>query len=348
MFTDVIGHERHKTLLEAAIRHDRVAHAYLFHGDAHIGKRLMAVRLAQALNCEGSADAGGPDGCGPCRSCRQIEARTHPDFLLIEPDQEMTNPQIKIEQVREIESQIIYRPLIGRFKIVLIDQADRLTLGAANALLKTLEEPPAHSVFVLVTGRPFALPSTIMSRCQCLRFVPPAQTQVEAALILKRNMPPQDARLLALATQARIGEALQAEIASMRQSREELQTLLSPSSLRSMTRLLAVADTLAKADRAPEAFEWITQWCRDLLLLKIGADRRLILNTDRRTDAQALAEAVRTDLLLDIMAHIEEVQQAATRNLNAQLSLETLLLKLREAVCGPPAAGTSQARSSDR
>jgi DNA polymerase III subunit delta' len=264
--------------------------------------------------------------------------------LLIEPDLEMANPQIKIEQVREIESQIIYRPLIGRFKIVVIDQADRLTLGAANALLKTLEEPPAHSVFILVTSRPLALPGTIMSRCQCLRFVPPAQTQVEAALILKRNIPPQDARLLALATQARIGEALQAEIESMRQTREELQTLLSPSSLRSMTRLLTVADTLAKADRAPEAFEWIAQWCRDLLLVKIGADRRLILNVDRRTNLTELADAVRTDLLLDIMAHIEEVQQAATRNLNAQLALETLLLKLRDAVCVPPAAGTSQTR----
>jgi DNA polymerase-3 subunit delta' len=343
MFADVIGHERQKTLLESAIHHDRVAHAYLFHGEPHIGKRLMALRVAQALNCESPAHAGAPDGCGPCRSCLQIEAQTHPDFLLIEPDPEMANPQIKIEQVREIESQIIYRPLIGRFKIVLIDQADRLTLGAANALLKTLEEPPAHSVFILVTSRPLALPGTIMSRCQCLRFVPPAQTQVEAALILKRNIPPQDARLLALATQARIGEALQAEIASLRQTREELQTLLSPTSLRSMTRLLTVADALAKADRAQEAFEWIAQWCRDLLLVKIGADRRLILNADRRTNLTELADVVRTDLLLDIIAHIEEIQQAATRNLNAQLALETLLLKLRDAVCVPPAAGTSQA-----
>jgi len=344
MFNDVIGHERQKILLEAAIRHDRVAHAYLFHGEAHIGKGLTAIRLAQALNCDSPADGGAPDGCGSCRSCRQIEARTHPDFLVIEPDREMANPQIKIEQVREIESQIIYRPLIGRFKIVVIDDADRFTLGAANALLKTLEEPPAHSVFILVTSRPFALPSTITSRCQCLRFVPPAQNQVEAALILKRNIPPQDARLLALATQARIGEALHAEIASMRQAREELQTLLSPSSLQSMTRLLTVAETLAKADRAQEALEWIAQWCRDLLLVKIGADRRLILNADRLTNGTELAEAVRTDLLLDIMGQIEDIQQAATRNLNAQLALETVLLKLREAVCVPPATGTSRAR----
>lgn len=343
MFADVIGHERQKTLLEAALRHDRVAHAYLFHGEAHIGKGLMALRLAQVLNCDRPADAGAPDRCGPCRSCHQIEARTHPDFLLIEPERDLANPQIKIDQVREIESQIIYRPLIGRFKIVVIDDADRLTLSAANALLKTLEEPPAHSVFILITSRPFALPATITSRCQCLRFVPPAQTQVEAALILKRNIPPQDARLLALATQGRIGEALHAEIASMRQTREELQTLLSPSSLRSTTRLLTIAETLAKADRAQEALEWIAQWCRDLLLVKIGADRRLILNAGQ-TKVNELADAVRTDLLLDIMGQIEEIQQAAVRNLNAQLALETVLLKLRDAVCAPTAIGTSRTR----
>ena len=344
MFADVIGHDRQKVLLEAAVLHDRVAHAYLFHGEAHIGKRLVAVRLAQALNCESQMDPGAPKGCGPCRSCQQIEARTHPDFQLVEPDQELANPQIKIEQVREIESQIIYRPLIGRFKIVLIDEADRLTLGAANALLKTLEEPPAHSVFILITSRPFALPGTIQSRCQCLRFVPPAQTQVEAALILKRNMPPHDARLLALATQARIGEALHTEIASLRQTQEEFQTLLSPSSLRSMTRLLSVAETLAKADRASEAFEWIAQWCRDLLLVKVGADRRLIMNSDRLAQFTELADGVRTDVLLDVLAHIEEIQRAATRNVNAQLGLETVLLRLREAVCLPPAAGASPTR----
>ena len=108
-----------------------------------IGKRLTAIRLAQALNCEQPPEAEALDSCGHCRSCRQIDARTHPDFFVIEPDPEQATPQIKIEQVREIEQQFIYRPLIGERKICLIDDADRMTIGAANALLKTLEEPPA-------------------------------------------------------------------------------------------------------------------------------------------------------------------------------------------------------------
>ena len=131
MFKDIVGHEGPKAILQAAMRNDRIAHAYLFHGEDRIGKRLTAVRFGQALNCDASAlDA---DACGSCQSCRQIEAATHPDFVLIEPDQELANPQIKIEQIRHLEQHIIYRPLIGRFKIVLIDEADRMTIGAANA-----------------------------------------------------------------------------------------------------------------------------------------------------------------------------------------------------------------------
>src|SRR5579884_1985808 len=117
MFHDVLGHEGQKALLEAAIRAHRVAHAYLFHGDESIGKRLMAVRFAQALNCEQRDTAA--RGCGTCRSCLQTEAGTHPDVLVIEPDREAANPQIKIEQIREIEQAIMYRPLIGEFKVIL-------------------------------------------------------------------------------------------------------------------------------------------------------------------------------------------------------------------------------------
>ncbi len=154
MFNQIVGHEGPKAILQAAMRHDRVAHAYLFHGEERIGKRFTAMRFAQALNCEEGQDIENPDACGLCRSCMQIEAHTHPDFILIEPDRELVNPQIKIEQIRGLEQQIIYRPLIGGFKIVLIDEADRMTIGAANAQLKTLEEPPAHSVIVLTTSRP--------------------------------------------------------------------------------------------------------------------------------------------------------------------------------------------------
>lgn len=334
-FNDLIGHERPKAILKASILHDRVAHAYLFHGEDGIGKRLAAMRFAQAVNCDTDYGPGGPDACGTCQSCCQIEAHTHPDFRLIEPDQELANPQIKIEQVRELEQQIVYRPLIGRRKICLIDDADRLTQGAANALLKTLEEPTAHSLFLLITSRPSALPATVRSRCQAIRFVPPARTQVEAALITRLEMPPDDARFLAMATQARIGQALKADVPTLRAQQDEFCRLTAPASLQSIATLLTTAEALHKSDRAPEALEWIAQWVRDLVLVGVGADPDALLNLERLADLQHAARSPQLGNLLDLLAEIETIQRSSARNLNLQMALENILLRLRDAVCAP-------------
>ena len=331
-FRDVIGHERPKQLLQAALTHDRVAHAYLFYGEDRIGKRLTAIRFAQAVNCDDGAAAARGDSCGVCRSCKQIEARTHPDALLIEPDPEQANPQIKIERVRDLESQIIYRPLIGRYKTILIDEADRMTIGAANALLKTLEEPPGHSLFVLVTARPYAMPATIRSRCQALRFVAPARTQVEAALIVQREIPPADARFLAMVTQGRLGEALAADVTALRAIHADYRALTSRAALTSPATILASAEALAKGDRGPEALDWLARWLRDVLLVQVGAEPDFLIDLERLAELKEAAKAIDATALLDLLAEIEALERGAGRNLNPQIALESLLLRIREAV----------------
>lgn len=332
---DLIGHERPTAILKASILHDRVAHAYLFFGEDRIGKRLAALRFAQAINCEIDYGPGGPDACGACRSCRQIEARTHPDFLLIEPDQEQANPQIKIEQIRELEQQLVYHPLVGRRKVCLIDEADRMTPGAANALLKTLEEPPDHSLLLLITSRPSALLATVRSRCQGIRFVAPARADVETALKTTRRIPPADARFLAMVTQGRIGQALETDLAATRVQQDEFSTLTSAKSLHSVGTLLTAAEALYRSDRAPEALEWIVRWIRDLILVSVGADPDHLLNRDRLPQLEESAHGLRPDALLDLLADIETIQQAATRNVNLQMALETILLRLRDAIKAP-------------
>ncbi|OLD37283.1 MAG: DNA polymerase III subunit delta' [Nitrospirae bacterium 13_1_20CM_2_62_14] len=334
-FLDLIGHERPTAILKASILHDRVAHAYLFFGEDRIGKRLAALRFAQAINCEIDYGPGGPDACGACRSCRQIEARTHPDFLLIEPDQEQANPQIKIEQIRELEQQLVYHPLVGRRKVCLIDEADRMTPGAANALLKTLEEPPDHSLLLLITSRPSALLATVRSRCQGIRFVAPARADVETALKTTRRIPPADARFLAMVTQGRIGQALETDLAATRVQQDEFSTLTSAKSLQSVATLLTAAEALYRSDRAPEALEWIVRWIRDLILVSVGADPDHLLNRDRLPQLEESAHGLRPDALLDLLADIETIQQAATRNVNLQMALETILLRLRDAIKAP-------------
>jgi DNA polymerase-3 subunit delta' len=285
----------------------------------------------QALNCD-SAEQTRIDGCGVCRSCQHIEARTHPDFFVIEPDRELATPQIKIEQVREIEQQIVYRPLIGERKICLIDDADRLTISAANALLKTLEEPPDHSLFLLITSRPASLPVTIRSRCQSLRFATPARTDVEAAVILKREMPPSDARLLAMISEGRLGEALSTDLKQVRTQQQELLELMSPDSLRSISALLAAAESIAKADRAPVLLSWLARWVRDLVIVQVGGDRDQLLHLDHLPLLERYAGQAQTDALLSVLSDIDDTLRQATRHLNLQMALENILFRLRDAI----------------
>lgn len=348
-FRDVIGHERPQKILRAAFEHDRVAHAYLFHGEERIGKRLVAIAFAQALSCD-SPPPSEPDACGACRACRQIEARSYPDFFMIEPDREQApstqpvlspskrsgqaHPQIKIEQVRELEEQIVYRPLVGPRKICLIDEADRMTPAAANALLKTLEEPPGHSLFLLVTSRPFALPATIRSRCQGIPFVTPPRGQVEAALVTRRGLSVPDARFLTLLTEARIGEAMEADLETIRAAHSEFATLTSPAFLRSPAEVLTAAEILHKSDRAAEALNWIARWSHDLLLVKIGAGVEHLLNPERLSELREAASQIEVDGVLDLLEELERIERAETRNINLQLALETVLLRLGDVLAG--------------
>jgi len=331
-FRDIIGHEHPIAALRATVAHGRLAHAYLFHGECSIGKRLTALRFAQALNCDSTSDRNELDACGSCRSCQQINTHTHPDFLIVEPDPEQTTPQIKIEQVRDIEQQAMYRPLIGERKICLIDDADRMTIGAANALLKTLEEPPDHSLFLLISNRPAALPATIRSRCQALRFRTPTRTQVEAALILQRNVPPAEARFLAMVSEGRIGEALTNDMLELRARQNEFLELVQPKSLQSTTAILSAAEAIAKADRAQDVFGWLARWIRDLVLIQVEGDRHELFYVDQLATLEADARQANTDILLDLLKDIETTEQNATRHLNLHMALETILLRLRDAV----------------
>jgi DNA polymerase-3 subunit delta' len=226
----------------------------------------------------------------------------------------------------------MYRPLVGEQKICLIDDADRMTIGAANALLKTLEEPPGHSLFLLISSRPAALPATIRSRCQALRFGTPARTQVEAAVILKRELPPTDARLLAVISEGRIGAALSADVKSVRAQQQEVLDLVSPKSLQSVAAILTAAESLNKTDRAPEFLAWLARWIRDLVHFQVGGDRDQLVSTENLSTLEGYARQADTDTLLDLLYDIEQTEQQATRHLNLQMALENILLRLRDAL----------------
>ena len=171
-FRDVIGHPRLVSLLSRAVARGTVPPSLLFAGPAGVGKRRVATALAESLNClqpVTNLPELERDACGQCASCRRIARGMHPDVIVLEPGD---SGSIKIEAVRDVVDRASYRPFEGRRRVVIIDDADALVAPAQNALLKTLEEMPAASIFLLVSALPDALLPTVRSRCPRLRFAP--------------------------------------------------------------------------------------------------------------------------------------------------------------------------------
>src|SRR3954471_4417004 len=194
-FHDVIGHRTLVSLLARSIARGPLPPSLIFAGPAGVGKRLTALAVAQTLNClqpdvasgfsrTSTAPDADPliDACGKCAACLRIARGVHPDVLLIEPGD---SGSIKIDPIRDAIDRSSYRPFEGRRRAVIIDEADALVPQAQNALLKTLEEPPSASIFILVTAKPDALLPTVLSRCPRLRFRALEPGEVAAALISK-------------------------------------------------------------------------------------------------------------------------------------------------------------------
>ena len=327
-FDAIVGHQQPKRFLQAALQSNRLAHALLFHGEEGIGKNLMARVLAQAVNCEADPPPDPPDACGVCRSCHQIEIGSHPDVSILTA----TGEKGETEQTREIESRFIYRPLVGQRKIVILDNADLLRHEAANALLKTIEEPPADSLIILVSSRPESLLPTIRSRCQEIRFAPLAFDVVEETVRHRRGLGEKDARFLAVVAGGRLGTALEADPEALRAERAEFLRLVSPESVKNISGLLAVCETVGKSDQAEAAMEWLASWFRDLAVVKVGGDRDRLLNADRSTELDALASHLTIEKILNLAVYVESMERGLERNLNKQLMLEGLLLRLRAAL----------------
>ena len=191
VYDDIIGQKRQIEQLERARHSGRVAHAYLFFGPDGVGKERVALAFAKALNCESGENAP----CGECQSCRKIDKRAHPDVRLVASEKELVDrgwierekgglpsAQIKNAQLQDLSDLFRHRPYLGRWKVVVVVDADLMNTNSQNRFLKTLEEPSADSVIILVTAHPEALLPTVRSRCQALAFGPLSTDQVSGFL----------------------------------------------------------------------------------------------------------------------------------------------------------------------
>lgn len=350
----IVGHAQPLGQLTAALRSDRLAHAYLFGGPEGIGKRLVATRWAAAINCERPASAGAFGGCGPgpeaCGACRMSRSGTHPDRLLVEPDGQF----IKIEQVRELQDALNFTAWSGRRKIALIDRAERLNQEAANALLKTMEEPPPASLLILISAAPDDLLPTLRSRCHLVRFFPLGQQQLSEWLAGERQWAPEEAALVGAIANGCVGKALAVDPALLREERDTIDRWLTESclgpfpkpsdALDAMERLTEGAETAAQTpERFQRTLQWLQLWLQDTVrhAASPGAEHRL-----RFPSARQAAGVLSLSTCSELAAELHWSWRASFRNINRQLLLEHWLIALRDAVTAKRPQGTARARTT--
>jgi DNA polymerase-3 subunit delta' len=317
-YGDILGQESCLKVLTRSLARGKTAHAYLFEGIEGCGKKKTAIAFIEAVFC------GREEGCGQCPSCKKIALLQHPDLHLIQPD----GAFIKIDQIRELQKNLSYRPYEAPRKACIIDGVDRLNPAAGNALLKTLEEPPGNALIVLLTANADAVLPTILSRCQSLHFPALPQTAVEEFL-LKKGCLPETAGIVASLAGGSLKKALEISAEEALADRKSLLERINALTTREMAPLFSAAEELAgDKEKALETVDLLVTYLRDILVMQGGSPE--VVNGDLLPLIEKNARRFSLDDTLERIGNVFEARSALQRNVNPRLALEVLFMRLAE------------------
>jgi DNA polymerase III subunit delta' len=342
----IIGHRRPLELLSRGLAAGTLPPSLIFAGPSGVGKRRAALAVAEVLNCVDAARdvlAGSDDepelrlpldACGACASCRRIGRGVHPDVLLVAPPEDRTT--VPVEQVRELNERVGFRPFEGRRRVVIVDEADEVLLGASqNALLKTLEEPPTSTVFILVAAQVEHLLSTVRSRCPQVRFGPLTPRQVATCLARDHGVDRTRAEALAAVADGSIGAALGADALADVRTRVG-QLLAQVARARDpRARLDAAKDVVGKAPKGVGEREALARQLRvmhgllrDVGVLSSGSSEEALANTDVKPLLEQLQPAFGRERLVGAFMAVDRALGALDRNASPKIVADWLVLQL--------------------
>jgi len=285
----------------------------------------MALVLAKAMNCERKKD----DACEVCSSCKAINAGNFPDVIEISPEKDV----IKIEQMRTLRKIAYLKPMMGKKRVFVVVDADKMTEEAANSLLKILEEPPLFSYIILVAQNPFKIMSTIQSRCQVLNFSPVSREDI-GKILVEKGYEEKKARIISLLVHGNLKQALSLEWEEVQDKRMKawqlFLSLLRKGKVALFLRNYATSQRALVRDEWEQILEMLSSFCRDSILIKERGDRRLMMNPDYEEEISKEESLLSLKALMDCLTKIDYAIYGLEKNLNVNLLVSSFFSYFKE------------------
>lgn len=325
-FKDIVGHEQIIEHLKTAIEMGKVSHAYILNGPDLSGKMMIAEAFARALLCEKQD----PDGCGECRSCTQSDDRNNPDIIYVKHDKPNT---ISVDDIRtQLNNDIVIKPYSNQYKIYIVDEAEKMNQQAQNALLKTIEEPPAYAVIMLLTTNADSFLQTIRSRCITLNLKSVKNDVIKSYLMTEKKIPDYQADVCAAFAQGVVGKAI--KLASSDDFNELKESALSLIKRLDDIDLYEMGEAIKQISdyklQVQDYFDLITVWYRDVLYMKATNDVNGLIFKDEVYDIKKQASKHSYHGIEAIIEALDKAKLRINANVNFDLVIELLLMTIKE------------------
>ncbi|WP_167957239.1 DNA polymerase III subunit delta' [Anaerosporobacter faecicola] len=324
-FDSIVGHEQIIEHLQNAIKLGKVSHAYIINGEKGMGKKTIAYSFAKTLQCEEHATSA----CNSCKSCLQLESGNHPDVIMVTHEK----ASIGVDDIRvQLNSDIAIKPYSSPYKIYIVDDADKMTEQAQNALLKTIEEPPAYAVILLLTTNSSKLLPTILSRCVTLNLKPVSSDAIKEHLMEQYSIPDYMAEMSATFSQGILGRAIRyASSEEFTQSKEEVLHLLKYIDDMELYEIMESIKNLASHKlEINDYLDLMILWYRDILMFKVTKNPNLLLFKEEYKYISEQASKKDYEGIENIINAMNKAKVRLNANVNFETVMELMLLTLKE------------------